>query len=311
MGVKLQGEDVTWLGHIAWYSVAADSAGVSQVKLDDLTSWADQLGVPLVSRPAPRTSAAFRSATSELSDRWTPTDGVTQELSVRQVRSNDDVVVRHIILTTTDSRRQHIEHTKVAEVKFHRPTRQKQGIKRGSERVTHRFAPDLEGDLLTRCERLVEQLQGAYAVRQEYVMVQTLRKVVRDLLDVRLEALALRRSGVYFIPAESAGFLPRVKELIGRFGPQAFLEYMPLVDSPQQRRMLADAFAAECADHFATVESVAAMEAEFGRDKPRRERLAVQQARLVQRGDYYRSLLGSERLEAHVHLGKAADLLAG
>ncbi len=314
VGVRLQGKDVTWLGHVCWYSVAADSVtneseGVSIVRLDDLTAWSQELNIELVSKPAPRTASAFRSASSQLSDRWQAGEGVMCELQVKHVRDTPDQVVRQIMLVTTDSRRQSVETIKAAEVKFHRPTRRKSGIKRGSEQVTHRLAPTLSDEVRDRCLVMMEKLKDAYSARQEYVMVQTLRKVVRDLLDARLEALQLRRSGVYFVSPERAELLADMKTLVSRFGEQACFEYMPLVDEPQQRRMVADALASECAEHLEAVQTLLTVEREFGPDKYRRNRLLIRHKWLTKRCDYYLDLLGSESTYTQVHLAEASRLL--
>jgi hypothetical protein len=279
MGVRLEDSNVQWLGQCAWYTIS-DHEPISAAQL---LAWVDEIGLDLVSRPTPRTADAFKTATSAMTAKFSPADGIVCDLEFRQIKATDDVVVRHLFVTTTDTRQGRSTREKVAEVKFHRPTKTHTGRRQGSEQITHRLAQNLDPLVQQQAEELIEKLYAGYQERIAYLNEGTLRKTIRDLIDVRMRGLPLRRSGVYFILPEHLPTLNKLALLVQRMGASCNLHYLPLVDDARQRDLLADALAAETLDLATSISE--AIEAGGGSlpGRPRTvltERLAAQRAKV-------------------------------
>lgn len=260
MGVRMEDNNVKWLGSLAWYTISEHEP----ITATQLLAWADELDLDLVSRPTPRTADAFKTATSTATSspaaKWEAAPGIQCELEFRHIKATDDVVIRHLFLTSTDTRQARSNRQKVAEVKFHRPTKTHQGRRRGSESITHRVATDLDELTTQRVEGIVASVYSGYESRIAHLNEGTLRKAIRDIIDVRMRGLPLRRSGVYFILPEHLPTLDKLQALVGKMGPSCNLHYLPLVDDAKQRALLADSLAAETVD-LATFISAAVVEA--------------------------------------------------
>lgn len=283
MGIRMVDSDVTWLGSLVWYSISDHQP----VEAAQLLAWADELGLELVSRPTPRTADAFKTSTSAAGGRWTEAPGVVAELSFRQIRSTDDVVIRHLFKTVVDERQARSSQEKVAEVKFHRPTRTTTGRRQGSEQITHRIAPGLDERTQQEVQAVLDVVYAQYGERIAYLNEGTLRKSIRDLIDVAMMGLPLRRSGVYFVLPEHQPMLAQLAALVAKLGPGCSLHSVPLVDDAVQRRLLSDALASECVELAGTISAAAQAGSIVGRPRvvlsarlaAQREKVAVLGAR--------------------------------
>lgn len=242
MGIVMADSNVQWLGSLFWYSIGLRL----EVNADQLLAWADELDLDLVSRPQPRTADAFKSATSRAGAAWSEGD-LLWELAFQQVKQTDDVIVRHLYATVTNSRSGASSRDKVAEIKFHRPTHTRTGRRAGSEKITHRIAPFVPATptLLARVKDVLAEVEGTYADRTEHLAEGTIRKLIREVIEDRMDGLPLPRAGMYFVLPEHREELAKLQTLVRRLGESATLHVVPLADDATQRRLLADALAAE------------------------------------------------------------------
>jgi hypothetical protein len=229
-----------WLGQLVWWTVGIN-AEATRIRLEDLKAFAAELDLDLPSMPQPAGAHAFRSAANKRVRRYTTPEGLQVELSTKVVTSTNEFIVRHVLKTTRDPRTQRLSTDKVAQLKFYRARRTAAG-REGAESAKPSLHPELSGQDAREVLALIEDFREDYARRGQYLSTPAVRRVIRDFIVVRCNGLLVRPSGgVYFVENEYEPVLQRLAQLFARFGPEASYHWLPLIDDPVQRAMVADA----------------------------------------------------------------------
>lgn len=229
------------LGTLALYTISD-----GEYSLTDLTAHWLELGLdpkylPVANKPID----AFRKATSEVDDFEYPLpDDKVAHVLVRDVRSDTEVIVRHLTREVRDSQAQKLAYAKIGTATFFRPTTDAHGrVKPGSERFKlHIENASLEPDERASMQVLVDEVGRRYDRYVNFLDGQKVRAMVRAFL-FDLGALNVKPS-VYFVHVSRTDELEKLKQVIDRLG-ESSMHHLPVIDLPSQRAMVVEAFQQE------------------------------------------------------------------
>jgi CRISPR/Cas system-associated endoribonuclease Cas2 len=229
------------LGTLVLYTISD-----GEYSLTDLAKhWAD-LGLdpkylPVANKPID----AYRKATSEVDDFEYPLpDDKVAHVLVRDVRSDTEVIVRHLTREIRDSQAQKLAYAKIGTATFYRPTQDSQGrVVQGSERFKlHVDNSSLEPDERAAMQVLVDEVSRRYDRYVNYLDGQKIRAMVRAYLS-DIGALNVKPS-VYFVHVSKTDEIEKLKQVIDRLG-ESSMHHLPVIDLPSQRAMVVEAFQQE------------------------------------------------------------------
>ncbi len=233
------------LGTLALYTISD-----GEYSLTDLSDEWVRLGLPTHHLPvATKPVDAFKRATTEVNDFEYPmpdhaTTGRIAHVLVRDVDSNSEVIIRHLIREVRDSAGQRLSYARIGTATFHRPVQEASGrVRPGSER----FAFKVDNASLEPAEReamqvLVDEAGRRYDRYVNYLDGQKIRSMVRAFL-FDIGALQVKPS-VYFVHVSRTDELEKLKEVVDGLGSSS-LHLMPVIDLPSQRTMVIEAFQQE------------------------------------------------------------------
>lgn len=238
------------LGNIVLFTINDGEYSHPQV-----VQWFDELGLNPKHLPEPNKAVdAYKKATSEADDfEYTLPDGNTAHVLVRDVVSNKEMIVRHLVREVRDARKQRLAYAKIGEAVFYRPA-----VRGGKTQPgTERFRLNIETDALLPGERDAMQEPLVARITQRYeryvnfmdgMKVRAMvRDYVRDLNSVTLKA------GVYFVHVSRKDELERLRTLVDRLAHGCFMHLVPLVDLAEQREKVIAAFQTEAVDSLEKV----------------------------------------------------------
>lgn len=222
------------LGHLAWY-------GLRDVRIDrqDLESLLSDAGIsPMNMPPEIRPPDAFRRATTSISTR-TPQaigDGKYENIMVRDVYSDSQEIVRHIIREETDSTNKRISYGKIGQVVYNRT------LEKMSVGINPRYEQH-KAKILQAYAELVNFYTGKHIRDMVY-------KMVHDTNPVNVRPAG----SVYFIAnthTDTVEALETFVESTNKFGvtgtDQAVFESVPMLDIEKQRKLIFDKYESQCA----------------------------------------------------------------
>jgi hypothetical protein len=243
-------EEVT-LGNLIWFTVSEEKShpvSREQLEQDFATLGLNSDYLPFPNRPVD----AFKKATTdaqrpERDDDYSLPDGKRFNILIRDVSSDKEKIVRHIILEVVDSGNVRLSHDKVGEAVFYHAPYAQAG-KRAPK--GHRMLVRIDGkaDLALgskKLERIRERIQASYEHDCRYIDSQKLRAMVRDYL-LHLNAVALKPS-VYFVHKARTDEVARLATLVERFGNGSSVFFMPMPDLEKVRVEVIERFQTEAA----------------------------------------------------------------
>lgn len=196
---------------------------------------------------------AFQKATSSVNDTDYPLpNGEVAHVLVRDRREDKEVVVRQLTREIRDPRRGKLGYTPVGECVFYRPVTRNGRVEYGTERVRL----TIDNSMLTKDERpalqaIVDKMNESYVRHRDFMDAMKYRAVVRSYLGY-LNALKIK-DGFYFIHANRADELEKLRTLVECMGGGSTLWSMPLVDLGAQKRMVIEAYEAEAEESLQDV----------------------------------------------------------
>ena len=203
--------------------------------------------VPLPNRPADAYKKATKDAERpEVGRSYPLSGGRKMNLLVRDVATDKEKIVRHLIRELVDSENVRLAYDKVGEAIFyHAPVDTKSGKRRASGhrlRITIDFAKvsQEESDTL---EGVRKRILDAYNHDCLYLDGMKLRAMVREYV-LSLNAVQLKPS-LYFVHKDRGDELRRLAELIDRLNNGSGMHLIPMVDLPEQRREVIEKFQEE------------------------------------------------------------------
>jgi hypothetical protein len=297
-------EELT-IGLILWFTIS----GV-HVKLDDITNKFDELELSTKYLPKRiQPIDAFRKATSEpkveYAMPWVGPD-IKARILIREVAKDGDQVVRHVMREMVDSSNRRLSYEKVGEAIYYRPSRGSTG----PGRIRTAVMPDLEQSERDNIASLLGDVTSRYHEMMEYLDSQAVRAVLRNYLT-DLNAISVKPSGgVYFVHKSRQATIEMLRQLVVWLGGTSVLHTLPLVDSPDQRDMLAEAFVSgvegEVKDLLAEI-----ARANSTVSLKKHQALLARYASLKSRAEEYDRVLGIAQKRTESALGLALSAVMG
>ena len=220
-------QDTKFLGQLLWYTVT--DLEITRNELEQIFSSVglDQAHLPNEIKPVD----AFRRATSAAEAKRLPhAKDQFINLLVREVRSDDSEVVRHLVREVVDSNNVRLHYQEVATL----------SLSRGDGKMkVFPWPPATEAER-TACHEaqvLYEKFRQSYNGRH-------LREVVHDILETTGPVAVRPSGGVYFVPQQHEATIEKLKALVERLanygttGQRSKLYTVPVIDLVEQRKMV-------------------------------------------------------------------------
>lgn len=206
------------LGTLCWFSISEMDISRDELLIKAKLAGLDERILP----PAIRSVDAFRRATSEVAGTTKSPDGTTESLLIREVISDEEKVVRHIILERKDRKNIRLLYQQVGQLEYDRR----------SEKM---FTQVLEEG----CKGIVVKAQMLYQKYSKYYTADHLRRTVKNVLT-DCQSIALRPyGGVWFSPIQYEQKIEALSSFIKSLpGNNTEIHTMPVVDMDEQRVML-------------------------------------------------------------------------
>lgn len=206
------------LGNLVWFSVSD-----MEILRDDLVKLAQSAGLPEKYVPAPiRPADAFRRATSEIGGVLKAGEKITEVLMVREVLSNEEKVVRHLIKEVRDKKNVRLSYEQIGVLEFERQwgTMHTTAITDEAKSALHK----------------AEVLYGKY---RDYFVGDHIRKMMKLVLN-DCKAVGIRMAGaVFFTPKAYEPTIKTLHALVKLLpGSKVEMHYLPVVNADEQREML-------------------------------------------------------------------------
>lgn len=205
------------IGHIFFFTVGEDL-----YPTQSLEKALVNCGLSLEYMPKKiRSADAFRRATKEIETRRPVSSGVAENYIVRDVYSDINTVVRHIVKETVNSRGKRLDYDAQAAVLTLDKTKEEISIQAADPRAA----------------QLAEEAKRLYSVFKNSYNGQAVRYMVHGILKT-LAPTPLRPSGgIYFVPASSKEDLDKLVSFCSSF-PKAEGYKIPVVDSSENAGMV-------------------------------------------------------------------------
>lgn len=227
------------LGTIAMFTITD-----GEYSHDQVTTWFEELMLdPTFVPETNKAIDAYKKATSEADDfEYALSDGNTAHVLVRDVSSDKEMIVRHLVREVRDNKRRRLAYAKIGEAVFYRPA------VRGGKTIpgTERFRLTIENATLQPGEReamqepLVARITRQYERYVDFMDGMKVRAMIRDYLK-HLNSVTLK-AGVYFVHVSRQDELDRLTTLVERLGGGCTMHQVPLVDLAEQRTRVITAY---------------------------------------------------------------------
>jgi hypothetical protein len=206
------------LGNLVWFSVSD-----LEILRDDLVKLANNVGLSEKYIPAPiRSSDAFRRATSDIGGVLCAGEDITEVLMMREVLSDEDHIVRHLIKEVRDKKNVRLSYEQIGVVEFER-----QGGSLKSLALSDEAKPALS------------KAKALYSRYRDYFVGDHIRKLIKTVLK-DCQAVGVRPAGaVYFTPAVYEPTIKALNSLVKTLpGNSVEMHYLPVVNADEQKLML-------------------------------------------------------------------------
>jgi len=206
------------LGHLIWFSI-----GDLEITREDIEKLANDTNLPERFLPSSiRTVDAFRRATSEIGGiNLGGTEKMTETLLVREVSSDKEGVVRHLIKETADKKRKQLTYDHCGTFNYDRERENMVGTAYVNEVIP-----------------FVKKAKTLFNKYKNYYTSDHIRRMVKTVL-YDCQSIALRPSGaVYFVPKKHGDKIQALRDFMKRLPGNTEIHLMPVVDMDEQRVML-------------------------------------------------------------------------
>lgn len=230
------------LGRVVMFTVA----DMNPVTHADIQAWFGQLQLNTAYLPAVnRAVDAFKKATRKVDrveyDRTS--SGTKGVLLVRDVSTDDEMIVRHLVREVVDAQRRKLSHDKVAELVFYKAQMHKGKVQPGTERVRLTMEQSVDAEDAIHVRKALTDVQTQYEHEVKYIDSNKLRATIREYLKY-LNAIEIK-GGVYFIHINRTDELMRLRDLVNRCGAGTRMDQIPILDLDNERQMVIEAFQRE------------------------------------------------------------------
>ena len=285
------------LGHVVMYTITD-----RPYDLDRLTELFDQLDIDKRFLPAGcKPVDAYKKATNDADDfEYTLRNGNVAHVLVRDVASDNEVIVRHLVREVRDSGRRRLAHDTVGEAVFYRPKFENGLAVQDSYRFRLNIMIDPRNPERGPLQSVVDKIDASFTRHLAYLDGMKIRAMVREYIRA-IDGIELKPS-VYFIPVGQYDELRKLTELIRLVGNDCVMQLMPLVDLAEQRDMVINAWQSEAEDALKSlVEKIAKLRESRKKITPEAfAKIRAEYDVIMERGTEYRK-----------HLNLAVDVTEG
>lgn len=233
----------SFVGVLAWFTVTKRA----RVTVADVEQRFSDLGldpryIPALIAPA----NAFRKATGPEASRrsYRLADGHEANILLRSLPSDRETMTRVVVRERVDKAGKSLDHLEVGRITFYKATRAG-----GAERVRYTLHDDrLQDGERADLEMVCNDVNAEYDLYKTYLYDQPLRQMVREYV-MGLNAVSVRPSGgLYFLHRSRWDEVRRLTQLVEGLHEGCTFVTSPLIDLPEMREMLVEAFQDEIVD---------------------------------------------------------------
>lgn len=248
----------SFIGSILWFSITGmverpdgrRTVVPVRVSHDQLEVWFDDLNLDKSFLPAKiKKVDAFRTATTAAKAEYKlEADGQFAELMIREVVSDADHVVRHVMREVRDTRGQTLSYDHMATLKFYRGGRTATGKRHSGDHWKYTVLHGLNKIDREQTDQLIADLDVRYTDLCANLQSSAIRGMIRNYLT-SLNAIVVKPSGgVYFVHTSRQPTVDALQALVTRISQGCSFFQCPLVDNIDSRTMLTEAFQSEVED---------------------------------------------------------------
>jgi hypothetical protein len=247
----------SFIGSILWFSITGmverpdgrRTVVPVRVSHSQLEVWFDDLSLDTSFLPPKiKKVDAFRTASSAAKAEYPLGNDQYAELMVREVVSDAEHVVRHVMREVRDTRGQTLSYDHMATLKFFRGGRTSTDKRHSGDHWKYNVLHGLAKVDLEQTEQLIADLNTRYTDLCANLQSSAIRGMIRNYLS-SLNAIIVKPSGgVYFVHNSRQPTVDALQTLITRIGQGCTFYQFPLIDTPDSRLMLTDAFQSEVED---------------------------------------------------------------
>ncbi|MDA8344967.1 MAG: hypothetical protein M0Z66_05735 [Thermaerobacter sp.] len=275
------------LGSLTWYTLREVEVTREQIRRGLQAAGLDEKFTPKAVLP----SDAFRRATSEVETTRLPQgDGTFVNLLVREVHSDKDEILRHLVRETVDGGNRRLKYEQVAEIRLDKASNT-------CQTYSLLTLSKQESEALDEARKRYDRYRDAYQSRH-------LREIVLDVLQ-EMNPVAVRPSGgVYFVPVEHDAQLGKLQSFVRALGNESDLWTMPVVDSADSRAVIRSSLGQEVEDTTQRVinEMGKLLQRKGEVSEADQRRALVELHRLQELTNQYRDILQDKLFEAQANI---------
>ena len=213
-----KGKTESFLGHLTWYSVGKQLVQTKELELKLNDAGLDQVWMP---KPI-RSADAFRRATKEIEQRKaTSNPSVFENVLIREVYSDKDMVQRNIVIETVDQNGKRLSYESKAGI-----------ITLDKEKSTM----SLDADKLIIRE-IYQEAERKFVTYKNHYSAQQLRIMVSRILQSLAPTPVRKSGGVYFVPSVMNIELSKLVHFIMSLENSEAYK-IPVIDNTSNRNMV-------------------------------------------------------------------------
>lgn len=236
--------DDKFIGSVLWFTINR-----ARITLDEMSQWFMELGLDERFLPNPPSPVnAFRNATGEshvsTCEYALAAEGQTAKLNFEEVHYDTEQVERQIVRMVRDRNLRTLDHTIIGKAKFFKPSKTAKRKGAGGHKVNFQVEWAKTESQAERklVEEWIDRVHDEYLLLCQFPTANAVRATIRDYVQ-HLNAIGVRPSGgVYFVHKSRQETVNALVEFAARFKNGSQVHTLPLVDTGEQREMLADSF---------------------------------------------------------------------
>jgi hypothetical protein len=236
--------------------------------------------------------------------------GMTARLMVREVTTDGERIVRHVIREVCDSKGEMLSYDHIGTLVLWRKRKSATNTSSNHlDMIALNAADSLDREHL---KALFDQIHTDYLDACVNLQSQAIRAILRNYLG-SLNAIAVKpQGGVYFVHTTRQDAIDSLQTLVGRIGQGCKFHQLPLLDTIEQREMLTDAYQDEVEhDVQVLLERIAIANKAGGVRVSTYTLLNVELQNITNRAHEWAQLLGLAQGRAGAALELAFDSVAG
>lgn len=254
---------------------------------------------------------AFKAASTNARREYPLEDeGQSARLMVREVTTDEDRIVRHVIREVCDSQGEMLSYSHIGTLTYWRKRKSSTNV--GSNHLDMTALNAADSLDRTHLKDLFDQINADYLDACVNLQSQAIRAILRNYLG-SLNAIAVKpQGGVYFVHTTRQDAIDSLQTLVARIGQGCKFHQLPLLDTVEQREMLTDAFQDEVEHDVEVLLERVAIANKAGGVRPSTYALLnVELQNITARAHEYAQLLGLAQGRAGAALEIAFDSVAG